>query len=316
MSANTNVADPVALRLDVTRNLLILILSPHFSFTGDGTFWTLESMTIDLKRTLFRLFGVVDLLFPVFVGTRTIFFLMKISTAPRHISRLGENWRAGPSHHATRACMVGVLRHRSRSNFHPTTLQERVWGLQQYPYENTSSSPNHATRACIGLTHLAVCFASGSLLPCYKSAYRWFSGPPQTPRMGFGTSYLCVAVVGTDVEVEDCPQHATRACIGLTRLVVHVAPYSLPPCYKSAYRWSTGASCASRAGLKLEFIPWRLRRWRLVDRVRRAHVVASNQNVVTSDPIGRGGVEQLRRRRSRIAKTEPEKLRAPVVDPD
>ncbi|PKU86835.1 hypothetical protein MA16_Dca022495 [Dendrobium catenatum] len=259
-----SVADLVALRLDVTRHLLIFILSPLFSFTGDGTFWTLESMTVDLKRTLFRLFGVVYLLFPVFVGTRTVFFSMKIYVAPRHIPRLGENSGAGPSHHATRACMVGVLRHRGRSNFHPTMLQKRVWGLQQYPYKNTSSSPHHTTRACIGLTHLAVCFASGSLLPCYKSEYRWFSGPPQTPRLGFGTSYLCVAVVGADVVVEDCPHHATRACIGLTCLVAHVAPDSLPPCYKSAYRWSTGASRASKAG-KSEIIPWRLRRWRLVD---------------------------------------------------
>ncbi|KAI0526909.1 hypothetical protein KFK09_002502 [Dendrobium nobile] len=177
----------------------------------------------------------------VFKLFKSLYISVKISAAPRHIPRLGENRGAGPSHHATRACMVGVLRHRGRTKFHPTTLQEHVWGLQQYPYQNSSDSPHHATRACIGLSHLVVCIALGSLLPCYKSAYRWFPGPLQMSRMRFWNIIpLRSSVVGVGVEVEDRPHHATRACIGLTRLVVCFAPVSLLPCYKSAYRWFPG----------------------------------------------------------------------------
>ncbi|PKU60896.1 ABC transporter B family member 26, chloroplastic [Dendrobium catenatum] len=41
------------------------------------------------------------------------------------ISPVWEKYRgAGPSHHATRACMVGVLRHRGRTNFLPTKVEQ------------------------------------------------------------------------------------------------------------------------------------------------------------------------------------------------
>ncbi|PKU67333.1 hypothetical protein MA16_Dca024410 [Dendrobium catenatum] len=64
--------------------------------------------------------------------------------------------------------------------------------------------------------------------------------------------FILAVVSGVDVEAEDRPHHATSACIGLTCLVAHVAPDSLLPCYKSAYRGSTDASSASRTGFELE----------------------------------------------------------------
>ncbi|KAH0465041.1 hypothetical protein IEQ34_005144 [Dendrobium chrysotoxum] len=109
---------------------------------------------------------------------QVVFYSPEISAAFRHLPRLGEiTKKLGLSHHATRACMVGVLRHRAVHLFIPPRY-ESVYGVSKSTrMNNTSGFPHHATRACIGLTHLAVCAAPGSLLPCYESAYRWFSGP-------------------------------------------------------------------------------------------------------------------------------------------
>ncbi|KAH0452963.1 hypothetical protein IEQ34_017287 [Dendrobium chrysotoxum] len=100
---------------------------------------------------------------------------------------------------------------------------------------------------------LVVGIAPGFLLPCYKSAYRWFAGPLQMTRTGIRVQRLYLREADgadVDVEVEDCPYHATRARIGLTCLVVPIALDSPPPCYKSAYRRSTSASSASRTGFE------------------------------------------------------------------
>ncbi|KAL0917500.1 hypothetical protein M5K25_012565 [Dendrobium thyrsiflorum] len=93
---------------------------------------------------------------------------------------LGENFRRLQSHHVTRTCMVGVRGHRSRTILSPTTLLERVWGLHVYLSERGAVvSPQAGTYE---YPFLAVGVAPGSLLPCYESAYRWFSGPSQTPK--------------------------------------------------------------------------------------------------------------------------------------
>ncbi|KAL0919094.1 hypothetical protein M5K25_011167 [Dendrobium thyrsiflorum] len=93
---------------------------------------------------------------------------------------LGGNFRRLQSHHVTRTCMVGVREHRSRTILSPTTLLERVWGLHVYLSERGAVvSPQAGTYE---YPFLAVGVAPGSLLPCYESAYRWFSGPSQTPK--------------------------------------------------------------------------------------------------------------------------------------
>ncbi|KAH0468203.1 hypothetical protein IEQ34_003236 [Dendrobium chrysotoxum] len=132
----------------------------------------------------------------------------------------------------------------------PTTLQER--------YESTSGFPYHATRACIELTHLVVCLAPGSLLPCYKSAYRWFSGPPQTPKMGFWVIPLLVVSTAPGFLLP-CYKSAYRWFAGppqtpkmgfwvIPLLVVSTAPGFLLPCYKSAYRWFAGPPQTPKMG--------------------------------------------------------------------
>ncbi|KAL0928457.1 hypothetical protein M5K25_000339 [Dendrobium thyrsiflorum] len=55
-----------------------------------------------------------------------------------------------------------------------------------------------------GISRLIVGAASGSLLPCYESAYMWFSGPPQTTK----TRNLC-----------DHPPRRRR-CLGLPPTVL------------------------------------------------------------------------------------------------
>ncbi|KAL0912920.1 hypothetical protein M5K25_016341 [Dendrobium thyrsiflorum] len=93
---------------------------------------------------------------------------------------LGGNFRRLQSHHVTRTCMVGVRGHRSRTILSPTTLLERVWGLHVYLSERGAVvSPQAGTYE---YPFLAVGVTPGSLLPCYESAYRWFSGPSQTPK--------------------------------------------------------------------------------------------------------------------------------------
>ncbi|PKU87068.1 hypothetical protein MA16_Dca023759 [Dendrobium catenatum] len=75
LSAFISFADPVALDswcYEASSHLDIF--SPFFIHRG-WIFWILESKTVDLERTPFRLFGVVDLLFQVFVGTIIVFFL-------------------------------------------------------------------------------------------------------------------------------------------------------------------------------------------------------------------------------------------------
>ncbi|KAL0917803.1 hypothetical protein M5K25_012895 [Dendrobium thyrsiflorum] len=93
---------------------------------------------------------------------------------------LGGNFRRLQSHHVTRTCMVGVRGHRSRTILSPTTLLERVWGLHVYLSERGAVvSPQAGTYE---YPFLAVGVTPGSLLPCYESAYRWFSGLSQTPK--------------------------------------------------------------------------------------------------------------------------------------
>ncbi|KAH0466838.1 hypothetical protein IEQ34_004076 [Dendrobium chrysotoxum] len=134
----------------------------------------------------------------------------------------------------------------------PTTLQERVCTRAPVVF------PYHATRACIELTHLAVCLAPGSLLPCYKSAYRWFSGPPQTPKMGFWVIPLLVVSTAPGFLLP-CYKSAYRWFSGppqtpkigfwvIPLLVVGTAPGFLLPCYKSAYRWFSGPPQTTRMG--------------------------------------------------------------------
>ncbi|KAH0469757.1 hypothetical protein IEQ34_001315 [Dendrobium chrysotoxum] len=99
------------------------------------------------------------------------------------------------------------------------------------------------------IPRLVVGTAPSFLLPCYKSAYRWFAGPLQMTGTGIWVQRLYLREAdGADVGVGDYPYHATRARIGLTCLVKPVALDSPPPCYKSAYRRSTSASSASRTG--------------------------------------------------------------------
>ncbi|KAH0470406.1 hypothetical protein IEQ34_000129 [Dendrobium chrysotoxum] len=134
----------------------------------------------------------------------------------------------------------------------PTTLQERVCTRAPVVF------PYHATRACIELTHLVVCLAPGSLLPCYKSAYRWFSGPPQTSKMGFWVIPLLVVSTAPGFLLP-CYKSAYRWFSGppqtpkmgfwvIPLLVVSTAPGFLLPCYKSAYRWFSGPSQTPKMG--------------------------------------------------------------------